>query len=93
MRTDEDYEGVIFVELIKEALSLIRDQEKRIEEIETSCTELARDLHACKAETVRKMQEKLKEYLDDFYTTEEDALLDVPDLIDQIAKEILEENT
>jgi hypothetical protein len=37
------------------------------------------------------MQEKLKEYLDDFYTTEDDALLDVPDLIDQIAKEMLEE--
>lgn len=43
-----------------------------------------------KADTVRKMQERLKESLDDFYTTGEDALLDVPDLIDQIVKEMLE---
>ena len=42
------------------------------------------------ADTVRKMQERLKEYLDDFYNSGEDALLDVPDLIDQIAKEMLE---
>lgn len=43
-----------------------------------------------KADTVRKMQERLKEHLDDFYNSGEDALLDVPDLIDQIAKELLE---
>ena len=41
------------------------------------------------ADTVRKMQERLKEYLDDFYNSGEDALLDVPDLIDQIAKEMM----
>lgn len=40
------------------------------------------------ADIVRKMQEMLKEILDDFYNTGEDALLDVPDLIDQIAKEL-----
>lgn len=44
-----------------------------------------------KADTVRKMQERLKEYLDDFYNSGEDALLDVSDLIDQIAKEMLED--
>lgn len=49
-------------------------------------------LEIIKSSTVRKMQEKLKEYLDDFYTTDEDALLDTSDLIDQIAKEVLEEN-
>ena len=54
--------------------------------------DLHKQLESCKADTVQKMQKKLKEYLDDFYTTEEDALLDVPDLIDQIAKEMLEEN-
>ena len=41
LRTDEDYEGVIFVELIKEAISLIRDQEKRIEELENICESYA----------------------------------------------------
>ena len=51
-----------------------------------------RDLHRVSvADTIREMQEKLKEYLDDFYNSSEDALLDVPDLIDQIAKEMLEE--
>ena len=43
-----------------------------------------------KVETVRKMQNSLKEYLDDFYNLGEDALLDVPDLIDQVAEEVLE---
>ena len=44
-----------------------------------------------KADTAKRMSEMLKEYLDDFYNSGEDALLDVPDLIDQIAEEILEE--
>lgn len=43
-----------------------------------------------KRDTVKRMQEGLKEYLDDFYNSGEDELLDVPDLIDQIAKEILD---
>ena len=47
-------------------------------------------LGTIKADTVREMSERLKEYLDDFYNSGEDALLDVPDLIDQIAREILE---
>ncbi len=47
--------------LMKDALSIIREQEKRIEELETSCTELTRNSHACKADTVRKMQEAIEE--------------------------------
>ena len=43
-----------------------------------------------RADTVREMQERLKEYLDDFYNSDEDAILDIPDLIDQIAKEMVE---
>ena len=42
------------------------------------------------ADTVRKMSEMLKDYLDDYYHSGEDALLDVPDMIDLIAKEMLE---
>lgn len=44
------------------------------------------------AETVREMSEMLKDYLDDYYHLSEDALLDVPDMIDLIAKEMLEGN-
>lgn len=71
LRTDEDYEGVIFVELIKEAISLIRDQEKRIEELENICESYALQygtatdkevfLKKKRADTVRKMQELLCE--------------------------------
>ena len=71
------------------------------ERLHASCTELTQECKKwqrrmkiecdyTKADTVRKMQERLKEHLDDFYNSGEDALLDVPDLIDQIAKEVLE---
>lgn len=43
------------------------------------------------SEVVDKFANKLKEYLDDFYTTDEDALLDTCDAIDDIATEIKEE--
>ena len=45
---------------------------------------------AGKADTVREMSEMLKDYLDDYYHSGEDELLDVPDMIDLIAKEMLE---
>lgn len=94
LRTDEDYEGVIFVELIKEALSLIRDQEKRIKEIETSCTELTRNLHACKADTVRKMQGMLKaEAITVQDHTGKLGLVILADDVDKIANQLLEETT
>jgi hypothetical protein len=56
---------------------------------EIGCCGIQRE---CLANTVREIQERLKEYIDDFYSSGEDALLDVPDLIGQIAKEMLEEN-
>lgn len=63
--------------LEKEALSLIREQEKRIEELETSCTELTRcctrletlynveckRLDTAKEDTVRKMHAEIKRRL------------------------------
>lgn len=63
--------------LEKEALSLIREQEKRIEELETSCTELTRcctmletlynveckRVDTAKEDTVRKMHEAIKKRL------------------------------
>ena len=63
LRTDDDYEGVIFVELIKEALSLIREQEKRIEELTLENVGFEAGAKAAakfiRADTVRKMQEML----------------------------------
>ena len=44
-----------------------------------------------RGEVVDDFSNKLKEYLDDFYTTDEDALLDTCDAIDGIATEIKEE--
>lgn len=55
-----------------------------------SLKRVEQDVKECRADTVKTMQERLKEYLDDFYNSGEDALLDVTDLIDQIAKEMLE---
>lgn len=95
LRTDEDYEGVIFVELIKEALSLIREQEKRIEELENICESYALQygtatdkevfLKKERAATVRKMQELLCE----------DRVSNDPVVIavNVAANQLLEENT
>lgn len=82
------------------ALALIRELADENEFHRKTISENARmalevtidEIEKAKADTVRKMQKRLKEYLDDFYTTDEDALLDVPDLIDQIAREVLEED-
>lgn len=98
LRTDEDYEGVIFVELIKEALSLIREQEKRIEELENICESYALQygtatdkevfLKKERADTVRKMQEML---LAKKVTYGNITFRVVPvDDIDQIANKLME---
>lgn len=82
--------------LLKYALSLIKElTEENEKQKDLLCKanakiyELQREQEGARADTVRKMQERLKEYLDDFYNLGEDTLLDVPDLIDQIAKEML----
>ena len=72
----------------KEALSLIREQEKRIEE-------LTLEKAGVKAETVRKMVERLKEKIIDvdtdvFFATLWMECVTVED-IEQIAKEMSEE--
>lgn len=77
--------------LIEQALSRIREQEKRIEELETSCTELTQNLHACKADTVRKMQEKLKTVFDSESKFVTQTHGNIRYIVDEIAKGILEE--
>lgn len=41
--------------------------------------------------TIYEFSEKLKEILDDFYHSDEDALLDTPDAIDNLVKEMVGE--
>lgn len=43
-----------------------------------------------RAEAIKEFAERLKEYLDDFYTTGEDALFDTVSAIDEIVKELTE---
>lgn len=88
--------------LIKELTEEIKDLEAEYDrvyeqveaDIRGNMADGGTSCHWCmdktKADTVKRMQEGLKEYLDDFYNSGEDELLDVPDLIDQIAKEILD---
>lgn len=89
--------------LIKELMQEIKDLEADYDrvyeqaeaDIHGNMADGGMSCHWCmektKADTVKRMSEMLKEYLDDFYNSGEDVLLDVPDLIDQIAEEILEE--
>ena len=47
---------------------------------------------AIKAEAIKEFAERLKEQLDDFYySTDEDALLDADDAIDNLVKEMVGE--
>lgn len=50
------------------------------------------DYHECHNEAINEFSEMLKEYLDDFYSTDEDALFDTVSAIDEIAKELTEGN-
>ena len=80
--------------IAKDALSLIREQDKRIEELETSCTELTRNLHACKADTVRNMRERLRNRYEFNCNADEDNAICYEDLcewVERIEKELLEE--
>ena len=86
------------IELDKQVQRLTEENERLRAEIDngaevcSNChTKYADKIEQAEADSVRKFAEKLKECLDDFYNSGEDALLDVPDLIDQIAKEMLEE--
>jgi regulator of replication initiation timing len=74
--------------LCREDITIVRARASGKSEMQRNLIRIRVD--AIKADTVRKMQERLKEYLDDFYNSGEDALLEVRDLIDQIAKEMLE---
>ena len=69
---------------IYDELVTVKDENERLH---ASCTELTRNLHECKADTVRKMQERIAEHATNGFPRK--IRLDV---VDKIAKEILEDN-
>ena len=73
------------------------DLDKALKEIEVyknNLEAMAKTMHNSakftRAEAITEFAERLKEYLDDFFNSGEDALLDTVDMIDQIAKETKE---
>lgn len=48
------------------------------------------DYHECHNEAIKELAERVKENLDDFFRTDEDATLDTADMIDTLVKEMTE---
>jgi uncharacterized small protein (DUF1192 family) len=100
LRTDNDNENALYVEMFKDALALITSQEQRIKELTEENERLQAEIthleghreadikafKTLKADTVRKMQEKLKAKAKN---NEWNGTICGED-IDQIAKEMLE---
>ena len=88
------------------AIDLINRQKAEIERLESLCEKigigndaklericvLQEELETAKAEAIKEFAERMKEHLDDFYSTDEDALFDTASAIDQIAMELTEKN-
>ena len=62
MRTDEDFEGVIFVELIKDALDLINRQQAEIERLEKDKENLAYSFANAVGRNLTVKEEAIKEF-------------------------------
>lgn len=77
------------------AIDLINRQKAEIERLTEDNRRMKKyyythDYHECHNEAIEEFAERLKEYLDDFYSTDEDALFDTVSAIDEIAKELTE---
>ena len=95
-----DKEKGIYFE--KDVLDLINRQQKTIKTLR-NCVEqhhiirkdgkspLSLLTEEIKAEAIKEFAERLKNSLDDFYHTEDDALLETDDLIDNLVKEMVGE--
>ena len=87
--------------LRKDALALIKELTEENERLEHICNSYALQygtaadkevfLKAERADTVRKMQERLKAHFDTYTDEDEETALYMRNLIDQIAKEMLED--
>lgn len=83
------------VEVLKQTFFLINRQKAEIERLTEDNRRMKKyyythDYHECHNEAINEFSEMLKEYLDDFYSTDEDALFDTVSAIDEIAKELTE---
>ena len=83
LRTDDEFAGVIFVELIKEAIDLINRQKAEVERLLTEIHSLGlvqngyNDLlEICKADAIKEFAERLKstnlyEFIEEYYENAE----------------------
>lgn len=76
--------------LLTATLSLIISQKAEIDRLQRLGAAATRKMVNARAEAIKEFAERLKEYLDDFYTTGEDALFDTVSAIDEIVKELTE---
>ena len=83
LRTDDDFEGVIFVELIKDALDLINRQKAEIERLQDV------NIRLTKAEAIKEFAERLKKHTTTLFDWSEVVEISVDDL-DDIVKEMVE---
>lgn len=96
LRTDEDYEGVIQTEMLKDALDLIKRQREEIERV-TIDMNVARlgmiaeheRLKTARAEAVKKFSDRLKTYYRTLNSRTSAALVEYH--IDQILNEMIGE--
>lgn len=90
LRTDDDYENTIYIELCKDALSLIKELTEGIKARDDTISRFIETMPLVKADTVQKMQERLKEKAYTNNYCQEVVLLSD---IGQIAKEMIEGET
>lgn len=72
----------------EDAIELTNRQKANAEGLTNAVKFLNEKVSSAKAEAVKEFAERLKDSLDDFYHTEEDALLETGDLIDNLVKEM-----
>jgi 2C-methyl-D-erythritol 2,4-cyclodiphosphate synthase len=63
LRTDEDYEGVVQDEMLKDALDLINRQKAEIEEQDQAIINALRRMGEIRAEAIKEFSDRLKERL------------------------------
>lgn len=57
--------------------------------LHTSCTELTHDLHGCEADIVRKMHDKLAQYIGTYTEKDKIPIIEMFRLLDKFEKEML----
>ena len=76
--------------MAKDALDLINRQSEKIEDLKVINEHLNVFVFEVREAAIKEFAGKIKEELDDFYYSNEDALLETADLIDDLVKEMTE---